>query len=44
MAEKSYVCYRIFTQPRFRVLQEFDDTDVPSNVTLLPEVVILLFS
>ena len=41
MTEKSYICNGFFPQPHFRVLPEFDDTDVPPNVTLLSKVAIL---
>ena len=33
---------KVFAGPRFRALQEFDNTDVPSNVPLLPKVAIFI--
>ena len=33
---------KVFAGPRFRALQEFDYTDVPSNVPLLPKVAIFI--
>ena len=33
---------KVFAGPCFRALQEFDYTDVPSNVPLLPEVAIFI--
>ena len=37
-----YLQYRVFARPRFRTLQEFDYTDVPPNITLLPKVAIFI--
>ena len=41
MMENSYIRNGFFPQPHFRVLPEFDDTEVPPNFTFLPKVAIL---
>ena len=40
MAEKSYICKRVFLRSHFRALQAFEDMDVLPNVMLLLKVAI----